>query len=168
MHMLCSLEDSNTWFSKQKLMLYIIKYKAKVVSKNCVCNYWYHYPMIMRVTTWLSSPKPKTAQTNWSIGKLISISHASLVSRYMYTINWVSQVIFTQKVDSGSFQFSEIFSRLILLEIDIVKSIISLQRSFFVCILSETLYMIYFVTCIWGYRLFLIYSKMFIIIDISH
>lgn len=69
---------SNTWFSKQKLMLYIIKYKAKVVSKNCVCNYWYHYPMIMRITTWLSSPEPKTAQTNWSIGKLISISHASL------------------------------------------------------------------------------------------
>lgn len=109
MHMLCSLEDSNTWFSKQKLMLYIIKYKAKVVSKNCVCNYWYHYPMIMRVTTWLSSPEPKTAQTNWSIGKLISVSHASLVSRYMYTINWVSQVIFTQKVDSGRFQFSVIF-----------------------------------------------------------
>lgn len=109
--MLCSLEDSNTWFSKQKLMLYIIKYKAKVVSKNCVCNYWYHYPMIMRATTWLSSPEPKTAQTNWSIGtcKLISISHASLVSRYMYTINWVSQVIFTQKVDSGRFQFSVIF-----------------------------------------------------------
>lgn len=109
MHMLCSLEDSNTWFSKQKLTLYIIKYKAKVVSKNCVCNYWYHYPMIMRVTTWLSSPEPKTAQTNWSIVNLISISHASLVSRYMYTINWVSQVIFTQKVDSGRFQFSVIF-----------------------------------------------------------
>lgn len=163
--MLCSLEDSNTWFSKQKLMLYIIKYKAKVVSENCVCNYWYHYPMIMRVTTWLSSPEPKTALTNWSIGKLISISHASLVSRYMYTINWVSQVIFTQKVD---FNLVWYFSRVILLEIDIVKSIISLQRSFFVCILSEKLYMIYFVTCIWGYRFFLIYSKMFIIIDISH
>lgn len=166
--MLCSLEDSNTWFSKQKLMLYIIKYKAKVVSKNCVCNYWYHYPMIMRVTTWLSSPEPKTAQTNWSIGKLISISHASLVSRYMYTINWVSQVIFTQKVDSGRFQFSEIFFSINFAKIDIVKSIISLQRSFFWCILSEKLYMIYFVTCIWGYRFFLIYSTMFIIIDISH
>lgn len=142
MHMLCSLEDSNTWFSKQKLMLYIIKYKAKVVSENCVCNYWYHYPMIMRLTTWLSSPEPKTAQTNWSIGKLISISHASLVSRYMYTINWVSQVIFTQKVDSGRFQFSEIFFSINFAKIDIVKSIISLQRSFFVCILSEKLYMI--------------------------
>lgn len=166
--MLCSLEDSNTWFSKQKLMLYIIKYKAKVVSKNCVCNYWYHYPMIMRITTWLSSPEPKTAQINWSIGKLISISHASLVSRYMYTINWVSQVIFTQKVDSGRFQFSEIFFSINFAKIDIVKSIISLQRSFFWCILSEKLYMIYFVTCIWGYRFFLIYSTMFIIIDISH
>lgn len=166
--MLCSLEDSNTWFSKQKLMLYIIKYKAKVVSKNCVCNYWYHYPMIMRITTWLSSPEPKTAQINWSIGKLISISHASLVSRYMYTINWVSQVIFTQKVDSGRFQFSEIFFSINFAKIDIVKSIISLQRSFFWCILSEKLYMIYFVTCIWGYRFFLIYSTMFIFIDISH
>lgn len=166
--MLCSLGDSNTWFGKQKLMLYIIKYKAKVVSKNCVCNYWYHYPMIMRVTTWLSSPEPKTAQTNWSIGKLISISHVSLVSRYMYTINWVSQVIFTQKVDSGRFQFSVIFFSSNFARVDIVKSIISLQRSFFVCILSEKLYMIYFVTCIWGYRFFWIYSKMFIIIDISH
>lgn len=51
------------------------------------------------------------------------------------------------------------FSRVILLEIDIVKSIISLQRSFVMCILSEKLYMIYFVTCIWGYRFFWIYSK---------
>lgn len=166
--MLCSLEDSNTWFSKQKLMLYIIKYKAKVVYKNCVCNYWYHYPMIMRVTTWLSSPEPKTAQTNWSIGKLILISHASLVSRYMYTINWVSQVIFTQKVDSGRFQFSVIFFSSNFARDRYCKKYHFTTEKFFVCILSEKLYMIYFVTCIWGYRFFLIYSKMFIIIDISH
>lgn len=166
--MLCSLEDSNTWFSKQKLMLYIIKYKAKVVSKNCVCNYWYHYPMIMRVTTWLSSPEPKTAQTNWSIGKLISISHASLVSRYMYTINWVSQVIFTQKVDSGRFQFSVIFFSSNFSRDRYCEKYHFTTEKFFVCILSEKLYMIYFVTCIWGYRFFWIYSKMFIIIDISH
>lgn len=168
MHMLCSLEDSNTWFSKQKLMLYIIKYKAKVVSKNCVCNYWYHYPMIMRVTTWLSSPEPKTAQTNWSIGKLISVSHASLVSRYMYSSIGYHKWFSLKRSIQVDFNLVWYFSRVIFLEIDIVKSIISLQRSFFVCILSEKLYMIYFVTCIWGYRFFLIYSKMFIIIDISH
>lgn len=50
------------------LCFYIIKYKAKVVYKNCVFIVTTSTPLpevlIMRVTTWLSSPEPKTVQPN--------------------------------------------------------------------------------------------------------
>lgn len=39
MYMLCSLEDFNIWFSKQKFMFYIIKYKVKVVFLKELCVY---------------------------------------------------------------------------------------------------------------------------------